>query len=61
MRLAIAAARPASSMPRGHGFDVCGAELLPRRGSVDLAGEAKLSEANFVNGPKTLPIRYALA
>ncbi len=36
-------------------------ELLPRLKSVELAGEAKLSEANFVNGPKTLPIRYALA
>ena len=35
-------------------------ELLPRLKSVELAGEAKLSEANFVNGPKTLPIRYAL-
>jgi cytochrome P450 len=36
-------------------------ELLPRLTSVALAGEAKLSEANFVNGPKALPIRYALA
>jgi len=36
-------------------------ELLPRLKSVELAGEAKLSQANFVNGPKTLPIRYALA
>jgi len=36
-------------------------ELLPRLASVELAGEAKLSEANFVNGPKALPIRYALA
>jgi cytochrome P450 len=36
-------------------------ELLPRLRSVELAGEAKLSEANFVNGPKALPIRYALA
>ena len=35
-------------------------ELLPRLKSVELAGEAKLSEANFVNGPKTLPIRYEL-
>jgi cytochrome P450 len=33
-------------------------ELLPRLKSVELAGEAKLSQANFVNGPKTLPIRY---
>ena len=36
-------------------------ELLPRLKSVELAGEAKLSEASFVNGPKVLPIRYALA
>jgi cytochrome P450 len=35
-------------------------ELLPRLTSVGLAGEARLSEANFVNGPKTLPIRYEL-
>ncbi len=33
-------------------------ELLPRLKSVELAGEAQLSEANFVNGPKKLPIRY---
>jgi cytochrome P450 len=36
-------------------------ELLPRLKHVELAGEARLSEANFVNGPKTLPIRYALS
>ena len=36
-------------------------ELLPRITSVELAGRARLSEANFVNGPKALPIRYALA
>jgi cytochrome P450 len=36
-------------------------ELLPRLKSVELAGEARLSEANFVNGPKRLPIRYELA
>jgi cytochrome P450 len=35
-------------------------ELLPRLSSVGLAGEAKLSEASFVNGPKTLPIQYLL-
>jgi cytochrome P450 len=33
-------------------------ELLPKLKSVELAGEAKLSQANFVNGPKTVPIRY---
>ncbi len=36
-------------------------ELLPRLKSVELAGEARLSEANFVNGPKALPIRYELS
>lgn len=35
-------------------------ELLPRLASVELAGEAKLSEASFVNGPKALPIRYKM-
>ena len=35
-------------------------ELLPRLTSVGLAGEARLSEANFVNGPKALPIQYVL-
>jgi hypothetical protein len=36
-------------------------ELLPRLKSVELAGPALLSEANFVNGPKKLPIRYEFA
>ena len=36
-------------------------ELLPRLASVEIAGTAQLSEANFVNGPKKLPIRYALS
>ena len=36
-------------------------ELLPKLKSVELAGQPKLSEANFVNGPKALPIKYALA
>jgi cytochrome P450 len=35
-------------------------ELLPRLENLELAGEGKLSEANFVNGPKVLPIRYTL-
>ena len=35
-------------------------ELLPRLKSVELAGKPQLSEANFVNGPKKLPIRYSL-
>jgi cytochrome P450 len=36
-------------------------ELLPRLRSVELAGEPQLSEANFVNGPKRLPVRYQFA
>ncbi|HEY3800209.1 MAG TPA: cytochrome P450 [Caulobacteraceae bacterium] len=36
-------------------------ELLPRLQSVALDGTPQLSEANFVNGPKKLPIRYELA
>lgn len=36
-------------------------ELLPRLKSVELGGRAQLSEASFVNGPKKLPLRYALA
>ena len=35
--------------------------LLPRLKSVELAGEAKLSLSTFVNGPKTLPIRFEMA
>lgn len=35
-------------------------ELLPRLESVELDGEPKLSEANFVCGPKTVPIRYRM-
>jgi cytochrome P450 len=36
------------------------AELLPRLDSIELAGEPKNSVANFVSGPKTLPIRYRM-
>ena len=36
-------------------------ELLPRLKSIELDGEPKMSQATFVNGPKTLPIRFALA
>jgi cytochrome P450 len=36
-------------------------ELLPRLKSVGLAGQPKLSEASFVNGPKALPIQYVLS
>lgn len=35
-------------------------ELLPRLKSVELAGQAKLTEANFVGGLKSLPIRYVM-
>lgn len=36
-------------------------ELLPQIESVELAGETKLSYANFVNGLKTLPVRVKWA
>ena len=35
-------------------------ELLPRLESVELDGTPKLSEANFVSGPKRVPIRYKM-
>ncbi|MDR3512827.1 MAG: cytochrome P450 [Caulobacteraceae bacterium] len=36
-------------------------ELLPRLKSVALAGEGRMSLSTFVNGPKTLPIRFEMA
>ena len=36
------------------------AELLPRLDEIALAGEPRLSVANFVSGLKTLPIRYSM-
>jgi hypothetical protein len=36
-------------------------ELLPRLKSVALAGEGKMSASTFVNGPKSLPIRFEMA
>lgn len=36
-------------------------ELLPRLKSLELAGKPKLAVANFVGGPKHLPIRYQLS
>ncbi len=33
-------------------------ELLPRLKSLSLAGEVKMTQAYFVNGPKKLPIRF---
>ena len=35
-------------------------ELLPRLESLELAGQPKLMQANFVCGPKTVPIRYVM-
>jgi cytochrome P450 len=35
-------------------------ELLPRLASLEIAGEPKLTQANFVNGPKSVPIRFTL-
>jgi cytochrome P450 len=35
-------------------------ELLPRLKSVELAGEPKMTESNFVGGLKHLPIRYVM-
>ena len=36
-------------------------ELLPRLKSLQLDGEPKMSQSTFVNGPKTLPVRFELA
>jgi cytochrome P450 len=36
-------------------------ELLPRLTSLEFDGQPRLSQANFVGGPKVLPIRYSLA
>ena len=36
-------------------------ELLPRLKSLSLDGEGKLSFSTFVNGPKTLPVRFEMA
>ena len=35
-------------------------ELLPRLKSVELSGTPRLVEANFVSGPKSIPIRYVM-
>jgi cytochrome P450 len=35
-------------------------ELLPRLSHLELAGVPQVSQAVFVNGPKTLPIRFTL-
>jgi cytochrome P450 len=36
-------------------------ELLPRLKSVELAGTPRMSQAVFVNGLKSLPIRFEAA
>jgi cytochrome P450 len=36
-------------------------ELLPKIDRLELAGEPKMSEAAFVNGPKSLPVRFKAA
>ncbi|MDP3490981.1 MAG: cytochrome P450 [Phenylobacterium sp.] len=36
-------------------------ELIPRLESLELAGEPQMSQAVFVNGPKTLPIRFKMS
>jgi cytochrome P450 len=35
-------------------------ELIPRLESIEFDGEPKLSAANFVNGPKKMPVRYKI-
>jgi cytochrome P450 len=35
-------------------------ELIPRLQTLELAGEPALAKANFVSGPKRLPIRYRM-
>lgn len=37
------------------------AELIPRLGEIELAGEPALVESQFVSGLKRLPVRYKLA
>lgn len=36
-------------------------ELIPRLESLELAGTPQMSQAVFVNGPKTLPIRFKMS
>jgi cytochrome P450 len=36
-------------------------ELLPRLQSLELAGEPALTSANFVGGPKHVPVRYKMS
>lgn len=36
-------------------------ELLPRLNSVELTGKPSRTQANFVSGPKSVPIRFAMS
>jgi len=36
------------------------AELLPRLKSVELSGTPTRTQANFVSGPKSVPIRFRM-
>jgi cytochrome P450 len=35
-------------------------ELLPRLQSIEWDGDPRMSAANFVNGPKKMPVRYKI-
>lgn len=35
-------------------------ELIPRLASVEMAGEGRLAESEFVSGPKSVPIRFRM-
>jgi cytochrome P450 len=35
-------------------------ELIPRLQSIEFDGQPRLSAANFVNGPKKMPVRYKI-
>jgi hypothetical protein len=35
-------------------------ELIPRLESLEMAGEGKWQESEFVCGPKSIPIRYTM-
>jgi cytochrome P450 len=63
--------QPNKHLAFGHGAHVCLGqhmarlemriffeELIPHLETIELDGEPKRSEATFVNGPKSLPIRY---
>ena len=34
--------------------------LVPRLKSVEMAGEGRIAESEFVSGPKSVPIRFAM-